>query len=170
MSTESRLADAYCKFLAGIDWNDDLVVAGSREGRNKFLSNAFLSLFPGVHKYHRTHLVSRMALEQLAAKNHRELVYEHLIPKSRYIQGPCEELAERGELTAEFVRSLLERFWRLATITKDEDLRLRRFAMPENWDGTNVFARYEAAGIELQPNPFYPAASTVAFEEIPVAE
>lgn len=162
ISTEARLADAYCKFLTAIDWADELVVAGSREGRNKFLSNAFLSLFRGVHKYHRTHLVSESALRQLAARNYHELVYEHLIPKSRYIQSPCEELAARGDLKAEFVRSLLEKFWRLATITKSEDARLRRLEMPDDWDGTNVMARYEAASIVLRPNPYYPAAPAVA--------
>jgi hypothetical protein len=143
--------------LAGIDWADELIVAGSREGRNKFLSNAFLSLYPGIHKYHRTHLVSEGALQQLAARHHRELVCEHLVPKAHYIQTPCEELAARGELTTEFVQSLLARYWRLATITRTEDARLRRLAMPDDWDGTNVMARYEAAGIVLRPNPHFPA-------------
>lgn len=156
MSTTIRLAEAYCKFLAGIDWSDQLVVAGSQEGRNKFLSNAFLSLFPGLHKYHRTHLISEAALRQLTSKDYTELVCEHLVPKSRYIQRPCEELAARGELTTDFVRDILEKFWRLATITKTEDAKLRRSSMPANWDGYNVLARYEAAGIQLKPNPYYP--------------
>jgi uncharacterized UPF0160 family protein len=161
MSIETRLADAYCKFLAGIDWSDKLVVAGSQEGRNKFLSNAFLSMFPCVHKYHRTHLISEAALRQLESKNYEELVYEHLVPKSRYIHLPCEELAERRELTTEFVKAKLEKYWRLATITKSEDSKLHRLAMPENWDGINVLARYEAVGIQLQANPYYPAEPAV---------
>lgn len=158
-STETRLADAYCKFLGGIDRADKLVVAGSREGRNKFLSNAFLSLYPGDHKYHRTHFVSDLALQQLNTKHYGELVYEHVVPKSQYIQKPCEELAERGELTRDFVRSLLERYWRLATITKSEDSQLHRRSMPNGWDGTNIMVRYEAAGIVLRPNPHYRATS-----------
>jgi hypothetical protein len=161
MSTETRLADAYRKFLVGIDWTDHLVVAGSREGRNKFLSNAFLSLHPGVHKYHRTHFVSERAIEQLKSEHYRELVYEHLVPKALYIQAPCEERAKRNELTTEYVQSLLEKYWRLATITKSEDSRLSRFAMPDNWDGANVMARYEAAGIVLRRNPHFPTEPAI---------
>lgn len=156
ISTEFWLAEAYCKFLAGIDWTDELVVAGSREGRNKFLSNAFLSLYPRIHKYHRTHFISKQSHGQLLAGQYQELVCEHLVPKARYIQEPCERLAARGELTNEFVRIHLEKYWRLATITKGEDNRLQRRKMPDDWDGTSVLARYEAAGIVLLPNPFFP--------------
>jgi hypothetical protein len=66
-------------------------------------------------------------------------------------------MAQRGELDADFVRLRLEKFWRLATITRLEDARLHRLSMPDDWDGENALARYEAAGILLQPNPFYPA-------------
>lgn len=157
MSYERQLAEAYCKLLSGIDWSDALLVAGLREGLNKFLSNAFLSLFPGIHKYHRTHLISLAALTQVEARDFSDLVYEHVVPKRPYIQKPCEELAERGELTVEFAHTVLEKYWRVATITKAEDLRLHRNAMPDGWDGENVLARYQSVGIVLQPNPYYPA-------------
>jgi len=39
--SHQRLAEAYCKFLNVIDWTDGILVKGFREGRNKFLSNAF---------------------------------------------------------------------------------------------------------------------------------
>jgi hypothetical protein len=157
MPLEAQLAEAYCKFLSGIDWSDDLILAGSKEGRNKFLSNAFLSLSPGINKYHRTHLVSAAALRQLRLKSYSGLICEHVVPKARYIQSPCEELASRGELTTDFVTTLLKRYWRLATITAAEDAKLHRALMPQDWDGNNVLARYEAAGIGLQRNPYYPA-------------
>jgi hypothetical protein len=154
-SCEQQLADAYCKLLNCLDWSDPVMVAGIREGLNKFLSNAFLGMFPGTHKYHRTHLVSPAALRQLEAKDYRELVYEHVVPKSRYIQRPCEERAARGELTTAFVQALLEKYWRVATVTKAEDAQLHRFAMPDEWDGVSILARYQAAGVELLPNPYY---------------
>jgi hypothetical protein len=46
MAREQQIAEAYCKLLNSIDWSDKLLVARVREGLNKFLSNAFLSLFP----------------------------------------------------------------------------------------------------------------------------
>jgi hypothetical protein len=156
MSHERQLAEAYCKLLNGIDWTDPLVVAGIREGLNKFLSNAFASMYPGVHKYPRTHLISAAALVQVDVKDYQNLVYEHLVPKNLYIQRPCEELAAEGRLTVDFVLALLEKYWRVATITKAEDSRLHPTKMPENWDGADLFARYNAVGIRLQLNPFYP--------------
>jgi len=155
MSREQEIAEAYCKLLNSIDWSDKLLVAGLREGLNKFLSNAFLSLFSKCHKYHRTHLVSAAALRQLRAKEHAGLVCEHVVPKTRYIQKRCEEAVKQGELGVDDVRELLDKYWRLATITKEEDRRLNPVLMPETWDGLNPLARYEAAGIELLPNPFY---------------
>jgi hypothetical protein len=130
------------------------MVEGSREGRNKFLSNAFASQFPKRHKHHRTHLISSAALDQVNAKNFDALVYEHLVPKQKHIQGPCEARAREHNLTIEFVEDLLDRYWKVATITKTEDQRLSR-TMPGNWDGKNIKARYESVGIELQDNPHF---------------
>jgi len=100
-------------------------------------------------------LVSAAALRQLRAKEHAGLVCEHVVPKTRYIQKRCEEAVKQGELGVDDVRELLDKYWRLATITKEEDRRLNPVLMPETWDGLNPLARYEAAGIELLPNPFY---------------
>src|SRR5437773_1673703 len=109
-----RLAEAYCKFLNGLDWSDEILVKGTQEGRNKFLSNAFASQFPKKHKHHKTHLISEAALKQLHAKNYDELIYEHLVPKQEYVQKPCEDLARKGELTVEFVLQLLNQYWQVA--------------------------------------------------------
>ncbi len=157
MSQYRKLAESYCKLLNSIDWTDELVVKGLKEGLNKFLSNAFASQshFQSMHKHHKTHLISSAALQQLKAKKYPGLRYEHLVPKQKYIQGPCEERAKKGELTVDFVEDLLNKHWEIATITKEEDELLHRTKMPVDWDGVNRRARYENAGIELQKNPFY---------------
>src|SRR5262245_130797 len=132
--SHQKLAEAYWKLLTSIDWTNEILVKGIQEGLNKFLSNAFASQFPKKKKHHKTHLISDAALEQLKTENYQNLVYEHLVPKSQYIQKPCEELAGNGKLTVEFVTQLLEKFWQVATITKDEDTRLDRKKMPSDWD------------------------------------
>jgi hypothetical protein len=150
-----QLADAYVAFLSRLAWDLPLVISGSREGRNKFLSNAYLSMFPKSRKYKKTQLVSTSARERIDAGRHRKgLVFEHIVPKQLTIQEPCEELAREAKLTTDFVLGLLRRYWVLATVTTEEDDRLRKRGMPEGWDGRDVFARYAAAGIELVANPF----------------
>jgi len=89
------------------------------------------------------------------ARDYAGLVFEHLVPKSRYIQEPCERLAkdDKEKLTVEFIEGLLRRYWHLATITKDEDELLSRNAMPDDWDGEDIRARYKRVGIDLIENP-----------------
>src|SRR4051812_16802766 len=99
--SHQKLAEAYCSLLTSIDWKNELIVNGLKEGLNKFLSNAFASQFPKKHKHHKTHKISIAALEQLKAENYQNLVYEHLVPKATYIQKPCEELAKDKKLTVE---------------------------------------------------------------------
>src|SRR6185503_4597589 len=91
----------YHKFLTRIDWTDNLFLSGTKEGRNKFLTSTFLSILRvrGIHKYHRTHLVSLNARQQLAQKSYKGLVYEHVVPKERHIQTICEEKARLNEMT-----------------------------------------------------------------------
>lgn len=82
------------------------------------------------------------------------LVFEHAVPKRRFIQQPCEDRARDGRLEVGFVLALLRQYWVLATVTKEEDRRLSRSTMPEPWDGRDVLARYNRAGISLVTNPF----------------
>ncbi|MBQ7166900.1 MAG: hypothetical protein IJR93_08165 [Treponema sp.] len=88
------------------------------------------------------------------------LVFEHIVPKTKYIQEPCVQAAVNGQFAGgetfseEAVLQLLNRYWQIALITKEEydamtDLVLRN-KMPGGWDGTDVFARYKAAGIALE--------------------
>jgi hypothetical protein len=158
VSYELRLAEAYYRLLTSLDWSDRLLIAGLREGLNKFLSNAFLSMFADTNKYHRTHLVSLCALQQLRSRNTVGLVWEHVVPKTEYVQRPCEELAVRGELTIEFIEDRLRRYWQVAAVTELENARLPP-KMPTGWDGTDILARYRVAGIELIANPFFPGVA-----------
>ena len=77
---EKELARAYYKLLTTVDWKDAILIEGLREGLNKFLSIAFRG-----KKHHKSHFVSRSALEKLQRNDFTELVFEHLIPKSKYI-------------------------------------------------------------------------------------
>ncbi len=95
LAGNEKLARAYFKLLSSIDWDDRLLVDGLREGLNKFLSNAHLVSFRG-RKYHKTHFISESALHQLTSGLHNGLVWEHLVPKALYIQGPCESEARNS--------------------------------------------------------------------------
>lgn len=161
MQFEDILAQAYFRVLMAVVWDDPVVVSGLREGLNKFLSNAHLAIFRGRNKYHKTHWISPAALSQLSRGICRELVFEHVVPKTEYIQAPCEQRARDGTLTVEFIAGLLRQYWQLATVTKGEDATLVRVAMPLAWDRVNVRARYEAAGLVLVPNPYFETAETV---------
>ncbi len=153
-----RLAKAYHSLLTNLDWSDPLIAAGLREGRNKFLTNAYLnSILRGVHKYRCAHFVSLAALQQLDRCDYTGLHFEHVVPKQKYIQGPCEDKAASGDdLSIKFIEDLLRQYWCLATITESENDLLSATAMPEGWDEENIFARYEAAGNKLIQNPRFP--------------
>ena len=152
----AQLAQTYYKLLTSIDWSDPVLVGGLREGLNKFLSNAHLASFPRLNKYYKTHFVSVPALQQLQDKQMGGLVFEHLVPKRRYIQEPCEERAIAGEVSVEFIQERLDKYWVLATVTAAEDSLLLRLDMPNEWDEVEVQARYRQAGIVLHPNPYFP--------------
>jgi hypothetical protein len=159
-----RLARAYFKLLTAIDWDDAVLVAGLREGLNKFLSNAHLAQFRGRNKYHKTHFITEAARSRVETDKRGGLIWEHLVPKTVYVQEPCEREARRGTLTVEFVRERLQKSWCLATVTVEEDRRLSRLKMPLDWDGVNVRARHESMGIHLIPNPYFEAPGQVASE------
>lgn len=147
-----KLAKSYYKLLVSIDWEDQILINGLREGLNKFLSNAYLNSFK-ANKYHKCDFYSESALDVLNnGKQSRNLVFEHVVPKSQYIQKPCEDKAKKGILTLDFVEELVLKYWVIAVITKEEDELLSKYQMPDTWDGTNILARYEKANIKLTPN------------------
>ncbi len=81
-----------------------------------------------------------------------ELVYDHAIP-FKYLQ---EVLLNLSPATSEAVATVLAKYEVIVLVTKAENARLNRagyaHAMPENWDGADPLARYNALGIELVPN------------------
>jgi hypothetical protein len=152
------LSETYYSFLKNIEWNNELYLLGLREGKNKFLSNAYLHLCKG--KYSISNYQSKEALSILNGDNGIQksgnLVFEHMVPKDRYIQKPCEELAKSGELSPDFIYKLLEEYWFIATITKDEEKLLKTAkVMPKEWENTGHIARYENTKIELIQNPIW---------------
>lgn len=147
---------SYWSLLTSIEWSNDLLVRGLREGLNKFLSNAWLSVVPGSNKYHKTHLISAAALDTLHRRTSVGLCFEHIVPKQKYIQQPCIDRAKTGTLTLEFVRERFQQYWALATVTAGEDALLRRVSMPDDWDNEDLLARYREADLDLHENPFFP--------------
>ena len=147
MSNIFKITEAYYKLLNSLDWNDEILIIGLREGLNKFLSNAHLKL-ANKHKYLQGDFYSKRAAEKIQSGDFNDLVYEHMIPKTKYIQRPCEEKAKNKDLTIEFIESILNRYWKIAIVTKEEDKKLSR-SLPKDWDQVDIFIRYKLAGIEL---------------------
>jgi hypothetical protein len=48
---KKQIAQSYFKLLLSLDWEDDILITGLREGLTKFLSNAFLKS-NGVNNYY----------------------------------------------------------------------------------------------------------------------
>jgi hypothetical protein len=148
----SRLAKAYFNVLQAIDLNNTDISSGIKEGLNKFLSNLAIHI-QGKYKVTSADYISNNALLQIRHGNTSNLVYEHMIPKQKYIQTPCITRANAGCLTYEYVYNLLFKYWYIAIITRDEDSKLNKLNlrqnMPNNWDFTDIFARYVKANIQL---------------------
>jgi hypothetical protein len=80
---------------------------------------------------------------------------EHVVPCATMVYE-CQRLIQEGRLSNEEIASLLQRHWKLATITKDEQRRLDfelgfKSSMPDGWkfeDG-DTFARFSLANIVL---------------------
>lgn len=147
---KEQIARTYFKLLSSLDWEDDILISGLREGLTKFLSNAFLKS-NGTNKYFQGDFYSRGALERMEKGSTTGLVYEHMVPKSRYIQKPCEERAQKKALSEDYVLDLLNRYWKIAIVTKEEDAELTRTKMPDDWDAEDIRLRYTYADIELVP-------------------
>lgn len=142
-----NLVASYIKLLKAVDLNDPIVFKGIREGLNKFLSNAYLAQ-PG-HKYELGHYYSDAAFEKVKNKDWSDLVFEHMVPKHKYIQKPCMDMAKSGKIDEEKVKVLVDKYWKIAIITKQEDKLLKGKSMPKGWDKEDVFYRYTKAGIKL---------------------
>ena len=149
MKNCTKIAEAYYTFLRGIDWGNDFYTQGIRDGKKTFLTNAFLGTY-GEKKYSCGDYYSPAAWKIVQSSNKPSgLIFEHMVPKKKYIHAPCEKLAESGDLTVPFIENLLQKFWKIAIVTKEEDMHLGRNSMPANWDEEDIFGRYTAAGVTL---------------------
>lgn len=67
-------------------------------------------------------------------------------------------LMDNKILTPEVIQEILEKFYHVRLVTKEEDHRLHtaglRPKMPGDWDGENIWARYEAVGIKVDRHCF----------------
>jgi len=142
-----EITQAYIQLLKAIDLNNPLIFKGIREGLNKFLSNAYLS-GPG-HKYEKGHFYSNAAYEKVKKRDWANLIFEHMVPKHKYLQKPCVAMAKKGQLNENDVVKLVNKYWKIAIITVEEDKLLKGKTMPKGWDGEDIFLRYTAAGIDL---------------------
>ena len=150
------LACEYHKLLTCIDWQDAVLIAGIREGLTKFLSNTFLHILQGRGraKHRCSQLASIAAVEQLKKGDYKRLRFEHIVPKTKYIQEPCERKAQGKELSEKYVLDLIHKYWVIASVTEDEDRKLPK-KMPDEWDTSDVLARYRQCDIRLIRNPLF---------------
>lgn len=163
MKTEEAIkimAKSYYELLIALKpvfEKNEKVKIGLREGLTKFLSNLYINLRSENGKYDTDYYSEE-------AWNHKNdgtaLIYEHIVPKSKYIQEPCEEACMNGKFkdgtkfSEEAILHILEKYWKVATITAEEDESLNSLGlsrkMPEGWQlNSNPFLRYEKAGIIL---------------------
>ena len=94
------------------------------------------------------HFISKNALNAINSKSDTRLVKDHAVP----VKIISEMLKQVNCPSEASVEKLLLSFYRLGVLTHEEDKTLNQLnlksAMPNDWDGKNVFARYEKAGIQ----------------------
>jgi len=100
------------------------------------------------------HFVSDAAQEVLDGESDSRLIKEHAVP----VKVLKNLLCRIEEPTHEKVEECLLANYKLGVLTKTEDLLLNSMklssSMPLDWDGSNVWARYEVAGICGQETGF----------------
>lgn len=95
--------------------------------------------------------ISPAAKHELSENPKAKLIAEHILPVSLALR----EFESLEPLTVDAVVEMVANYSLTALITHEEDQKLREAqlvkSMPENWDGKNIFARYQATGIDLLP-------------------
>ncbi len=84
-----------------------------------------------------------------------KFTYEHMVPKYEYIEKEIQEMALNNQLDLKKIEELVSKYYYLALILIEEDKKLSRKMMPENWNREDFYSRYEKAGIDLINNPLY---------------
>ncbi len=81
-----------------------------------------------------------------------DCVVEHVVPKMAIVN----RLMDMEPLTAPEITKVLSSHFMVMLVTREEHSRLNasglRSTMPREWDGSDIFARYAAVGIEPAPN------------------
>ncbi len=105
---------------------------------------------PKISKYESS--TYKSAASVAATKGPRSLVYDHSIP----FNYTLERLIGLPDVNQQTVRACLSECLITCTITKEEDERLNRAGlrhkMPDDWDGVNPLARYQAVNIQIHNN------------------
>ena len=82
-------------------------------------------------------------------KDTRECEVEHVIPQMYIVNM----LMDMSTINKDKIRNILEKYFHVLLVTKEEHRRLNasglRSKMPKDWDGENIWARYDAVGINL---------------------
>lgn len=84
------------------------------------------------------HFKSKDAMRIIYGKQEGRLMKDHSIPIKILRILICEELGTGPGVSK--IKQFLKKYYRIGVITKKED-------MPENWDRSNVFARYKKVNI-----------------------
>lgn len=155
-NTIQELANSYDYFLRTLPFHNETYMKGMAEARTKFIANLHIYLttrdLPKGYKERRygTDYVSVKALEVLTSHSTKGLVYEHIVPKTKFIKNECENMARSGDISIGFIYEVLDKYLWTATITNTENKLLPTAKdMPSGWDRTNIFFRYESANIPL---------------------
>ena len=73
---------------------------------------------------------------------------EHVVPQMWFVN----QLMDMDTIDKEEIRELLETYFRVLLVTKEEDAKLTeaglRYKMPKDWDEENPWARHDAVGIK----------------------
>ena len=81
-------------------------------------------------------------------KDSREFEVEHVSPQMYIVNM----LMDMSTINKDKIRNILEKYFHVLLVTKEEHRRLNasglRSKMPDDWDGENIWARYDAVGIE----------------------
>lgn len=88
-------------------------------------------------------------------KGNCKFTYEHMVPKHEYIEKEIQEMALNNKLELKKIEDLVRKYYYVALILKEEDEKLSKNKMPEDWNRKHIYSRYEKAGIELINNPLY---------------
>ena len=75
---------------------------------------------------------------------------EHVVPVMYIVNV----LMDMDSLTAEHVECILRKYFQVLVVSKEEHQKLNasglRSKMPSNWDGENIWSRYDKVGIERE--------------------